>query len=237
MSDRSFLRVGGLAGMALAATSWLAVVVYYTLVPAAQRAPIAAAARADFARSVQADSGGLFLFNLLLALTALWAFIGIVATYYRIRAAGPAWAGFATLVGAISAALWLVEGAADAESVKLLVQSAAAGGQGQGVNEAARYLTDGPSRADPLGVSTFLLTAIWFAVAGLLTLRTTLPRLLALLAFVAAADLLLGFVGNVIGQPQLVVLSRVVAGAVGGPIFWLWLGYLLWRESEKPAPA
>jgi hypothetical protein len=232
MSDRSFLRIGGLAGMALAATSWLAVVVYYTLVPAAQRAPIAAAGRAEFARSVQADSGGLFLFHLLLALTALWAFVGIVATYYRIRPAGPAWAGFATLVGAISAALWLVEGASDAESVKLLVQNAAAAG-GQGVNEAARYLTDGPSRADPLGVSTFLLTAIWFAVAGVLMLRTTLPRLLAALAFVAAADLFLGFVGNVIGQPPLVVLSRVVAGAVGGPIFWLWLGFLLWRDAEK----
>lgn len=228
MTDRSFVRFGGLAGILLAVTAWVAVAAYYTLVPAAQRAPIAD--REAFARSLGTDPTGLVLFDGLLALTALWALIATVATYHRVRRAGEAWASFATLVGAIAAVGWFVAGTYDLASARLVSTYAAAGSPG--LDQALRALLDAPSPVNPLGAVTFALTAAWFLVVALLMLRTDLPRLLAVLGFVAAADLSGGFIASLAGAEQLAILARVVAGAVGGPLFWLWLGILLWRDPR-----
>lgn len=233
MSDRSFVRFGGLAGILLAATSWLTVVEYYALVPAAQRAPIADTEA--FARSLGADPTGLVLFNGMLALTSLWALFGTVATYHRVRRAGQAWASFATLIGAIAAAGWFVAGIYDLATARLVSTYAAANSPGLG--RSLRELVDGPSPVNPLGATTFALTAVWFLIVALLMLRTDLPRLLAVLGFVAAADLAAGFIASLAGADQIAILTRIVAGAVGGPLFWLWLGILLWRDPRAEPSA
>ena len=85
------------------------------------------------------------------------------------------------------------------------------------------------SPTDPLSVMTFALTGLWFLIANLLLWRIRVPRLLVLLGFVAAADLFAGFVGALSANDALMTLAAVVAGAVGGPIYWLWLGVLLRR--------
>src|SRR6266545_675145 len=59
VSDRSFVRFGGLAGILLALTSWLAVFTYYTTAKGG------------------ADVVGVGVFQLLYALTAFWALFGI----------------------------------------------------------------------------------------------------------------------------------------------------------------
>ena len=82
-----------------------------------------------------------------------------------------------------------------------------------------------------MGVMSFGLTGLWFLIANLLLWRTNTPRLLVLLGFVATADLLAGFVGGLSGNDGLVYVASVIAGAVGGPIYWLWLGRLLRRDA------
>ena len=72
VSDRSFVRFGGLAGILLAVTSWAAVASYYTVAQAGQ------------------DLVGLETFRLLYALIAFWALFGIVAVYWIVRAQGEA---------------------------------------------------------------------------------------------------------------------------------------------------
>lgn len=189
MSDRSFLRAGGYAGILLAVTSWAAVVAYYTV--------------------------GLGLFQGLYALIAFWALVGITAVHYRIRDAGPAWAAFATLVGAIAAVGTIAGGLYE---VALL----------QG---GARELS-AVNPANPLNVMTFGLTGIWFLIVSILMLRTAgMPTLLAVLGFVAVADLEVGFLASLAGIAPLVTLTAIVAGAVGGPLFWLWLGIVLLKKS------
>src|SRR5438876_3063615 len=84
VSDRSFIRFGGLAGILLAITSWAAVVVYYTVAQGGQ------------------DVVGIQIFQFFYFLIALWALFGIVAVYWVIRAQGEAWSFFATLIGAIA---------------------------------------------------------------------------------------------------------------------------------------
>src|SRR5207249_6984600 len=84
---------------------------------------------------------------------------------------GEAWAFFATLVGV-------------AASVGTMVAA---------MYEVANLRQNPPlvaaSPANPLGIMTFALTGVWFLVANLLLWRTRTPRVLVLLGFVAAADL------------------------------------------------
>jgi hypothetical protein len=189
VSDRSFLRAGAYAGILLAVTSWAAVVAYYTV--------------------------GLGLFQGLYALIAFWALVGITAVHYRIRDAGPAWAAFATLVGAI-AAVGTIAGALY-EVARL---------------QSGETALASVNPANPLNVMTFGLTGIWFLVASILLLRTPrIPSLLAVLGFVAVADLEVGFIASLAAVAPLVTLTAVVAGAIGGPLFWLWLGVVLLREA------
>lgn len=194
MSDRSFVRFGGLAGVLLALTSWLAVVEYYTLGRGGS------------------DVVGVEGFQLLYALIGFWALIGIVAVRERVRSAGESWSFFATLVGAI----------------------AAVGTIGSGVYEAAALRATGQlatvDPVNPLGLMTFGLTGVWFLITALLMWRTDLPKLLTALGFVAVADLLVGFAASLAAVTPLSTIAAVIAGGVGGPLFWLWLGLLLLRD-------
>src|SRR5204862_393737 len=86
MSDRSFVRAGGIAGILLAVASWAAVVEYFLLVPPAQQAPLAGALDANlFLASLATTTTGLVLFNGLYALVAFLALVATIAAYQRLR--------------------------------------------------------------------------------------------------------------------------------------------------------
>lgn len=195
MSDRSFVRFGGLAGILLAFTSWAAVAEYYTV-----------------ARSGN-DVVGLAGFQLLYALIGFWALIGIVAVREHVRAAGELWSFFATLIGVVAAIGTIAAGLYEVASLR--------------ANAALAPINP----ANPLGIMTFGLTGLWFLVTAILMWRTDFPKLLTLLGFVAVADLFVGFVASVAAVAPVATLAAVIAGGVGGPIFWLWLGVLLRRSA------
>ncbi len=219
MTDRSFVRFGGTAGILLAITAWVAVVEYYALVPAAQRLPIASVN--DYLGSLAKDNTGLLLFNGLYALTALWALIGTVALYWYLRAKGEAWMLFATLVGVFASAGTIVSSLADVARLQFIAAAPSA----------TDFAYREPSAINPFGVMTFGLTAIWFLIIAFVMLRSDLPRLLAILGLVAFLDLFGGFVASLLGIGSASLVASIVAGAVGGPIFWLWLGVLLYRRA------
>jgi hypothetical protein len=204
VDDRSFIRFGGLAAILLALTSWAAVLVYATL---AQPAPDAAPAE------ITNVFLGHQIFQFLYALIAFWALFAVVAVYYRIRVVGEAWAFFATLIGVTASAATMVAAMYDVANLRLNPPLA------------------GVSPANPLGVMSFGLTGLWFLITNLLLWRTKTPRLLVVLGFVATADLLVGFVGGLSENGGLIYLASVIAGAIGGPIYWLWLGRLLRRDA------
>ena len=156
---------------------------------------------------------GLQIFQFLYALIAFWALFAIVAVYYRMRSVGEAWAFFATLVGV-------------AASVSTMVAA-----MYQVANLRQNPPLAGVSPTNPLGIMSFGLTGLWFLVANLLLWRTKTPRVLVALGFVAAADLLAGFVAGLAENGGVVFLTSLIAGAIGGPIYWLWLGRLLRRDA------
>jgi hypothetical protein len=201
MSDRSFVRAGGYAGILLALTSWAAVVAFFAGL-------------------------GQQTFQLLYALIAFWALLGIGAVREVIRPAGQAWSRYATLVGSIAAVGTIAGSLYDVARVRA----------GMDINA--------PNPANPLSVMTLALTGVWFVIATILLSRTRgIPRLLVLLGYVAFADLTLGFLGALLGltvpiaipgvpaPTPLATLAAIIAGGVGGPIFWLWLGIVLLRSA------
>jgi len=202
LSDRSFIRFGGLAGILLAITSWAAVVAYYTVAKAG------------------ADIVGVQVFQFLYALIALWALFGIVAVYWVIRTQAEAWSFFATVIGVV-ASIGTMTGSL--YQIAFIRASLLA-------TEGAAH-PSGVSPTDPLNVMTFGLTGLWFLIANILLWRAAMPRLLVVLGFVAVADLFAGFFGSLSGQDGLVTLAGVVAGGVGGPLYWLWLGIHLRRMA------
>jgi hypothetical protein len=223
LSERSFIRLGGLAGILLAFGSLTAVAIYYTLVPAAQHMPITDAN--GYLASLAQDPTGTLLFQGGYAFIAFCALVGIIATYFRVRQLGEAWALFATLIGAIAAAATVLSSVYQFANLQYLAAHPALGQQ-------AAATFDAPSPVNPLGVMGFALTAIWFLVIGLFFLRgVNQPRLLGVLALVAFADLIVGFVASVVGISSLMLGAALIAGAVGGPLFWLWQGLRLWRAA------
>jgi len=200
VSDRSFIRFGGLAGIALAITSWAAVASYYLVAKGGQ------------------DVVGIQIFQLLYALIGFWALFGIVAVHWVVRPHGEAWSFFATLVGAYAAMATIASslyGIAVLREVLLRPDLRA----------------PAATAADPLSVMTFALTGLWFLIANLLLWRAGFPRLLVALGFVAVADLFTGFLASLSGNANLVTLAGVIAGGVGGPLYWLWLGIRLRRAA------
>jgi hypothetical protein len=204
VDDRSFVRFGGLAAILLALTSWAAVLVYATLAQPAPDAQLTELTNLFLGRQI---------FQFLYALVAFWALFAIVAVYYRVRSVGEAWAFFATLIGI-------------AASVGTMV---AATYEVANLRQAAPLV--GASPIDPLGVMSFGLTGLWFLIANLLLWRTATPRVLVLLGFVATLDLFAGFVAGLSENAGVVYLASLIAGAIGGPIYWLWLGRLLRRDA------
>jgi hypothetical protein len=200
VSDRSFVRFGGLAGVLLAITSWAAVAAYY------------------FIARGGADIIGLQVFQLLYALIAFWALFGIVAVHWVVRQFGEAWSLFATLVGVGASLATITSQLYGVALIRELITRP---------DLAAPNVTS----SDPLNVMSFALTGLWFLIANLLLSRAGYPRLLVILGFVAVADLFVGFVAALSGDARLVNYAGIVAGAVGGPLYWLWLGILLRRRN------
>ncbi len=196
------MRFGGLAGILLAITSWAAVVAYYTVAHSGQ------------------DVVGLQVFQFLYALIAFWALFGIVAVYWVVRTYGEAWSLFATLVGVVASIGTMAASLYQIAAVRAILLTS---------DPAARVSTASPT--DPLNVMTFGLTGLWFLIANLLLWRAPVPRLLVLLGLVAVVDLFAGFFGSLGGLDGLVTLAGVVAGGVGGPLYWLWLGLRLRRMA------
>lgn len=233
MNDRSFLRVGALAGFVIAISAWLAVIVYFALVPAAQQLPVTDVEA--YLASLAESPTGSFLFNGLVAINAFGALVGTVAVYYRVRQAGEAWSFFAVLVGAISAAGWLTSSLYQVSNLGYIVSI-----YSEDTVETARAAFSAPSPVNPFNLMTGGLVAVWFLVIALLMLRTNLPKLLAYLGLVDFADLTVGFIAALAGSAGLSTITALIAGAVGGPIFWLWFGILLWQgtsaeESGSPS--
>jgi hypothetical protein len=154
--------------------------------------------------------------------------VGIAAMYYRTRPVSEPWAFFAMLIGIIASFLTVMNGLQQVAYARYL------GAIYPAAKDFALAAYSMPAPLNSLNAVTQGLTAPWFLIVGILMLRTDLPKLLGYLAFVAFADLTVGFIAAILGIDAVATLAAVIAGGVGGPVFWVWLGAILARETDTP---
>lgn len=228
MNDRSFFRTAGLLGILIAIDALLAVGVYFTMVPAAQRLIPFQGADA-FLASLASDSRPLQLYYLLYALNPVLNLLPITALYLRLRHTSESWSLFALLLGMIGAFFWMVFGFQQLEQFRYLAAL-------YPVDKAVALATfNAPALLNPFNGVAGGFISVWFLLTGLMLLRARANRLLALVAFVAFADLLVGFLAPLAGFPVVANYTAGIAGAVGGPAFWILAGIDLLRQ-DSPAP-
>jgi hypothetical protein len=127
------------------------------------------------------------------------------------------------LLGVGGGIFWMVFGFQQLEFVRYL-----AGLQAMDPELALREFT-APQVLNPFNGAAGGFIAPWFLIVGLLLRQARANPLLWIVALVAFADLLVGFLAPLAGYPQVAYVTAGIAGAIGGPAFWILAGLDLRR--------
>lgn len=190
--------------MFLAVTSWLALGAYHLLARGGR------------------DEVGMEMFDVLSALVAVWSLFAIVAVHWTHRRLGEAWSFFAMLVGLAAAFSTMTAALYPIAFTRAVLARPL---------DAARPLPLSVAATDPLGVMSLGATGLYFLVVGLLLWRCGSPRRLALLALLSATALLLGLFDVLGAQRSTAMAATLLADAVFGPVFWIWMGLRIRRAA------
>ncbi len=163
---------------------------------------------------------------LFLLLTGVTATPALVAVYGRLSRGDPSfalWAFVLSLAGALGAS---IHGGYDLANVLHPVPSAPP--------------ADLPSQVDPRGLLTFGLAGLALLVfAWLIGRYGGLPRPLGYFAYVPGVLLVLLYLARlvVVDATSLLVLGpAVLNGFLASPLWYCWLGVVLWRQAGREGP-
>jgi hypothetical protein len=158
---------------------------------------------------------------LLLLLAGLLTTAVVVAVYDRLKETDATFALWALLLGVIGALGSAVHGGYDLSNA---------------LHPPAQGLPDLPNAVDPRGLLTFGVAGLGlWVVAWLMTRGTHFPRTLGYVGYVAAALLLILYLGRLIvldATSPFIVGPALLAGFVVNPIFYVWLGLTLRRAAR-----
>ncbi len=160
--------------------------------------------------------------DLFLMLSGFFSTAVFVAIYNRVRETDAPFALWGLLVGIAGALGSVVHGGYDLSNVlnpvSLVSQAAAAGV---------------PNAIDPRGVLTFGAGGIGlFVLAWLMGRSGQFPRALSYVGYLAAALLVILYLGRLIvyiPTHPLILIPAVLSGFLVNPIWYIWLGLILWR--------
>lgn len=232
MKDSSLARIGGFAGIAVAALSIVYAVAYLFITPAAQRGTDAATFYASFA----ANPTGWQLANLCFGLSGIAGPFVVAAVAQRLRGLSQGWAGWALVVGSIATLATGVHGFWNMARTPLMASLYNSGDPA--IRAALAVMRTGPVPADPVEFFTFGITGLWALVVGLLILRgADLPRRLGYVALAAGIAMLLLFVGDITASQVLILGAGGLASLILGPAMWAGIGLALLRGAEVPTMA
>jgi hypothetical protein len=225
MSEKSFPKFAAIAAFLVALSSLLYGLVFLFLLPAEQKgAPPASLT------SFAANPAPRQILSILFALGGLAATLAIVGIYQRVREGNEGWAFWSAAVGLAYGFLTAVHG------IYLIflgpTLSALYARTDPAIQAAAVVVGYIPSPLDPSSFSKFFLSGLWLLVTGMLMLRTQyFARALGYLALAAGVAVILLFIGTATGTLYVVLVTGVPGSAIIGPLFWLWVGYTLWKKQ------
>ena len=163
--------------------------------------------------------------DLFLMLSGFFSTAVLVAIYVRVRETNASFALWGLLLGIAGALGSVVHGGYDLSNVlnplSLVTQAAAAGV---------------PNAIDPRGVLTFGAGGIGlFVLAWLLGRSGQFPRLLVYVGYLAAALLIILYLGRLIvyiPTNPLILIPAALSGFLVNPIWYIWLGVILWSGRK-----
>jgi len=209
--NRSFERFGGLSAMLVGALSILYAVFFLVI-------------------ARQNESLGTTGSWVILAVSGIFSSAAFVALYQRLRPAAEGFALWGLALGLFSSFATLMHGAYQALSLMTLASA------GAEQREAIELVRMTPSQLDPAGLGTFGVIGLASLVTGLIIIvGGRLPRMLGYLAVGNAVLLITLFFASAANAQTLVLLSGGLTSVIVGPIFWLWLGRELRRETAPAA--
>ncbi len=224
MSETHFQKFAGAAAIVVGLSSLLYGLIFLFLFPAEQKGAPPASLIA-FA----ANPTPLVLLSFLLALGGLAASVAVVGIAQRLR---DGQVGIAFWAAALGFAYGLLTALQAVYQLFLAsTMSALYARNDPALQAAAVVVTYAPSPVNTFGFSKFFLSGLWLFVTGALMVRSGyFPRTLGYLALIAGVGVILLFIGQATGTLTLILAVGVPGSAVVGPLFWLWVGYLLWRK-------
>jgi hypothetical protein len=164
------------------------------------------------------------LYSAFLTLLGIYAFAALIAVYYRVRETDAAYALLALLFGLVGAAGTAIHGGYDLSNAINPPASVPAG------------LLDLPNQVDPRGLLTFGFTGVGLFVFAWLITRTTLfPRSLGYLGYLTAILFIVLYLGRLIvlnPANPIILVPVLLNGFIVSPLFYLWLGVVLWRGTK-----
>ena len=154
-----------------------------------------------------------------LLLTGFLSTAALVAVYRRLRTTDADFALWALLLGFVGALGATIHGGYDLANT---------------INPPAAAAAALPSAIDPRGLLTFGISGIaLFVVAWLMGRGRQFPMGLRYLGYLSAALLIILYLGRlVILDPAnpIILAPALLNGFLVNPIWYIWLGLLLWRE-------
>ena len=209
--NRSFERFGGLSAMIVGALSILYALFFLVI-------------------ARQNESLGTTGSWIILAVSGVFSSAAFVALYQRLRPAAEGFALWGLALGLFSSFATLMHGGYQALS---LITLASAGAEQRAAIELVRMA---PSQIDPAGLGTFGVIGLASLVTGLIIIiGGRLPRALGYLAVGNAVLLMTLFFASAANAQTLILLSGGLTSVIVGPIFWIWLGRELRRETTPAA--
>ncbi len=203
----SYSRFGGLSAMIVGALSILYAIFFLVITP-------------------RAEALGSLGSWIILAVSGVFSSAAFVALYLRLRPASEGFALWGLVLGLFSSFATLAHGAWQA----LVLTTLASADQSQ--RAAIELVRMVPSPVDPAGVATFGVIGLASLVTGMIIILSgRLPRTLGYLAVANAVLLVTLYFATAAGAQSLILLSGGLTSVIVGPIFWVWLGRELRRET------
>jgi len=145
----------------------------------------------------------------------------VVALYERLKTIDGSFALWALLLGLTGAMGSVVHGGYDLANA---------------LHPPSQGFADIPNVADPRGLLTFGIAgaSLWI-VAWLMTRSAHFPKNLAYVAYAAAILLIVLYLARLIvldATSLAVVVPALLAGFLVNPVFYVWLGLMLWRTDQ-----
>ncbi len=221
-------RLGGFCSI-LVGISYLVIGVNYLLLPANLKAGIApdlflpAFAQNPFPLTLQYS---LFAVGALLAMAAVMA----ISEVEVVRHANEGWVRWTSNLAFLGFAVIAI---GNFRALALQAERAATYVAGDAATKAAIAATQDLVSLDPQGWLGFGAVGLWVLVISLLAIRGNIfPKPLDYVGTTVAVAYGLVVAGFVLNLQLLIAIAAGVGGVILGPIWYIWLGLILWRSAE-----